>query len=178
MKTQINFRASDFVADRIEQLKSWLNQSQTGVIETAINQLFETERTKKMNLQILTETVARAVARMETEGIKGWGLGNPDENIFSAVQEGAATGCTSQTCHHNSHDPAASMMKLIPVSGKIVNLGSEWTDGEVDHTYYVLITDAAPKFYELTDPRHYWASLQQIEAEQVPEWAMANLATV
>ncbi len=131
-----------------------------------------------MNLQILTETVARAVARMEADGIKGWGLSNIDDKIFDTVEEGSATGCTSQTCFHNSHDPGAPMIKLIPRAGKIVELGREWTDGEVDHTYYVLITDDAPKFYELTDPRHYWASLQWIEAEQVPEWAMANLATV
>lgn len=176
MKNQIHIRASDQLAERIEQLKGWLNNTQTGIVELAINNLYEIERTKKMNIQALTEAVARAVAKTEADGITGWGLNNPNKELFERVAVGGATGCTSETCNHVSHDPAEPTYKIIPKSGSFVTLGSEYTDGETEYIWYALISDNAPRFFELRDPRHYWASIKEIEVNRIPDWALAQLA--
>ena len=175
-KNQINFRASDQTAERIDTLSAWLNDTQTNIISKGVDVLFEIERTKRMNTQTLTEAIARAVAKMESEGITGWGLNNPDEELFESVTVSSAHGCTSQTCNHVSHDPAEPDYKIIPKAGKLVYLGDETGDEERRYEWHVLITDNEPRFFELRDPRHYHSSIQEISPDQIPDWALARLA--
>lgn len=175
MKNHISIRYNDQIAERIEQLKKWLNSTQTGIVETAINQLYETERAKRMDIQALTEQVARAIARMEADGIEGWGLENPDKELFDLVNIGSSTGCTSDTCNHVSHDPASPHYKIVPKSGKLVTLGNEMDGSETDYIWYALVSDDAPRFFEMRDPRHYWATIKEVEADKIPDWALAQL---
>lgn len=176
MKNHISIRFNDQIAERIEQLKSWLNSTQTGIIETAINQLYEIERTRRMNIQALTEAVSRAVAKMETDGIIGWGLETFDNELFEKVEMSPASGCTTSNCAHNSHDPAAPTVKLITRHGeKIVNLGSEnESDGYTE--WYAVIGDNEPRFFRLNDSQAYWAKLWEIDVNGVPDWALAQLS--
>lgn len=174
MKNHISIRFNDQIAERIEHLKSWLNSTQTGIIEMAVSQLYETERTKRMNIQALTEAVARAVAKMEADGITGWGLGNPDEELFEEVEVSPASGCTTSNCAHNSHDPAAPTTKLILRHGKIVSLGSQ-SESDGYSEWFAVIGDNEPRFFRLNDHQAYWAKLWENDISQIPEWALANL---
>lgn len=176
MKNQLNIRVSDQTVSRISDLQTWLNESQTGVVTISINQLYETERSKRMDLQALTETVARAISRLQADGVEGWGLDNPDTELFDVVTVSSASGCTSDTCNHHSHDPAAPDYKLVPKSGKLINLGSEMEDRETDVRYYALVMTEAMHFFRYSQGRAYWASIREIDADHVPEWAMASLA--
>jgi len=129
-------------------------------------------------IEKLTDIVARAVSRLQTDGASGWGLNNPDESIFELVEIDGASGCTSSTCRHWSHDPAAPMYKAVPrrQSARLACLGTDQEGDELAIDYYVLIDGDDVKFYRLEDPGAYWAQLREVEADDVPEWALAQLA--
>jgi hypothetical protein len=114
------------------------------------------------------------MGRLNAEGITGWGLSNPNPELFELSEVSEASGCTSQTCNHVSHSPAAPTCKLIPRAGRLVHLGSEMEVDECEITFYALVMTDEVKFFELRDPGYYWASL--VGVEMVPDWALSNLA--
>lgn len=176
MKNQLNIRVSEVTAVYIESLAEWTGETKTGVVTTAVNRYYEEIRMKRSDMKALLESVSRALTSLEEDGIEGWGLNNCDESLFSLVATGAAGGCTSETCSHNSHDPAAPNYKLTPISGKLYLLGHEREADEVSIMYYALIDGGNVKYYELRQPRNYWASVRETGEKDVPEWALAELA--
>lgn len=128
--------------------------------------------------QPLAELVARAVARMALPGIEGWGLNNPAPDLFDEVIVRGAGGCTSQTCAHNSHGYAAPDYRLTPREGlRLVELGDEPALKEATIVYYAVVADdGEARFISVNYPRHYHASAREINASEVPEWALARLA--
>ena len=126
----------------------------------------------------LVAAVDAAMQRMAQDGIGGWGLYPPKalEDTFTVVEMGSSSGCTSETCAHNSHDPAAPNTKIVPVTGQLMELGWEMGESETGYAYYTLVTEMAARFFCVTDPRFYWASIREIKASDVPEWMLAGVA--
>ena len=116
----------------------------------------------------LIEIVEAAVSRKGVTGITGWGLGNPNDELFEEFEIGESVGCTSETCNNVSHDPAAPTVKLIQKAGQLVDLGQ---DSEAN--YYGLVIGDDVRFLRLTSSRAYWDSIRLVE--EVPDWALLKL---
>ena len=73
------------------------------------------------------EAVQAAVERLSRPGIEGWGLRICEDMAAAGelVEVSERIGCTSETCAHVSHDPAAPMCRWWPRGGQLVELGSE-----------------------------------------------------
>src|SRR5690606_19212053 len=81
----------------------------------------------------LVTAVAAAVERLSRPGIEGWGLRVCADMAAAGevVDVSAHIGCTSETCAHVSHDPAAPYRRWVPRSGHLVTLGADEEPGEV-----------------------------------------------
>ena len=84
------------------------------------------------------EAVQAAVERLSRPGIEGWGLRICEDMAAAGelVEVSERIGCTSETCAHVSHDPAAPMCRWWPRGGQLVELGSDEEPGEVLVRYY------------------------------------------
>jgi len=124
----------------------------------------------------LVEAVAKAVERLSRPGIEGWGLRvSPDmEDAGDVVDLGEHIGCTSETCAHVSHDPAAPMRRWVPRSGRVVELGSDEEPGEVLVRYYAHLDGGSTRYIRVEESRSVWASASYVDT--VPDWALARLA--
>ena len=129
--------------------------------------------------QPLAELVARAVARLALPGIEGWGLNNPAPDLFDEVIVREAGGCTSQTCAHNSHGYAAPDVRLVPREGwHLVDLDDEPDVDETSLNYLAVVRDdGEARFIRVRYSRFHHASAREIPASEVPEWALAKLAS-
>lgn len=175
MKTQISTSVSEKTRQQADKLTG-IYGTLRDVIGISIFSLYEKEFNTMSSdgSLMLAGLVEKALGRLNAEGVTGWGLDNPDLALFEMSEISEATGCTGQTCNHVSHDPAASTRKLIPCAGRLICLGSELEVDEREITYYALVLADTVKLLELHSPRHYWASL--VEVDSVPDWALANLA--
>jgi len=124
----------------------------------------------------LVEAVARAVERLSRPGIEGWGLQVSCDmrGAGELMDLGEHFGCTSDTCAHISHDPAAPRRRWVPRSGRIVELGSDEEPGETMVRYYAHLDGATTRYIRVEEPRFTWASAEYVDA--VPDWALARLA--
>lgn len=126
----------------------------------------------------LLELVKAAVQRREAPGIEGWGLwvSNDLDGLGELYEVAPSTGCTSETCAHNSHDPAAPTYKWIPKEGLLVELGYDCAQyGE--YVFYTLLRDGnEPVFITVKHPHYFHSSAYTIAEEDVPDWALLNLA--
>ena len=126
----------------------------------------------------MVEAVARAVERLFRPGIDGWGLRvSPEmENTGELVDISEHIGCTSETCSHKSHDPAAPGRRWVPRSGRIVELGSDVEPGEVIVRWFAhLGDDGSVRYIRVEEPRFYHAVAQYIES--APDWVLDRLAS-
>jgi len=129
--------------------------------------------------EALMRDVARALERLSRPGVEGWGL-----KVFGEMRDTGDLvvlteydGCTSDTCAHRSHDEAAPMLRWIPRSGQLVELGSDLEPGEVRVSYYAhIISDDDVRYVRLVEPRFFHAWATYIDVEDVPDWALARLA--
>jgi len=128
--------------------------------------------------QALVEAVATAVERLSRPGIEGWGLRVDSEMAVAGelVVLSEHEGCTSETCAHRSHDPAAPMCRWVPRNGQLILLGSDLEPGETWVDYYAHIVSDDVRYIRLEAPRFYHAEATYVEVEGVPEWALARLA--
>ena len=121
-----------------------------------------------MNAELIT-LVERAIADMAAEGIEGWGIGNPAPDAFRIVETGPSVGCISDTCAHNSHDPASPTYRLLPTNGELVSLGhDEGSD------YYVHVGERVRGFVVTAD-RGYYDRVREVDPNQIPAWAIARI---
>ena len=121
--------------------------------------------------------VEAAVKRLSRPGIDGWGL-HVCEDMAAAgemMDLGVHHGCTSDTCSHMSHSPAAPDRRWVPRGGRLVKLGSDEEPGEFQVRYYAHIIGNDVRYVRLDEPRFYHASAQYVES--VPDWALARLAS-
>ena len=126
----------------------------------------------------LVETVAKAVEKLSRPGIEGWGLrvSGDMEGAGELLDLGPHVGCTSDACHHVSHDPAAPRRRWVPRSGRIVELGSDEEPGEVIVRWFVhLDDDGSVRCIRLDEPRFYHATAAYADA--VPDWVLARLVS-
>lgn len=125
----------------------------------------------------LVEAVSRAVERLSRPGIDGWGLrvSGGMEAAGELIDLGEHVGCTSETCAHESHDPAAPHRRWVPKSGQLVELGSDEEPGETMVRYYAHLDGATTRYIRVEEPRFTWASAEYVDA--VPDWALARLAS-
>ena len=126
----------------------------------------------------LVEAVQAAVARLSRPGIEGWGLvvSRDMRDAGELMDLGAHIGCTSDTCAHISHDPAAPMRRWVPRSGRIIELGSDEEPGEVIVQWFAhLDDDGSVRCIRLDEPRFYHAAAAYVEV--VPDWVLARLAS-
>lgn len=126
----------------------------------------------------LVEAVAAAVERLSRPGIEGWGL-----HVFGGMEAAGDMvvlsehdGCTSETCSHWSHDPAAPERRWVPRSGRLIELGSDWEPGETWVRYYAHLDEATTRYIRVVEPRFFHAEARYIDVEDVPDWALARLA--
>jgi len=125
----------------------------------------------------MVEAVARAVERLSRPGIDGWGLrvSGGMEATGELIDLSEHVGCTSDTCAHVSHDPAAPRRRWVPRSGRIVELGSDEEPGEVIVRWFAhLGDDGSVRYIRLDEPRFFHAAAQYVTS--VPDWALARLA--
>lgn len=118
--------------------------------------------------------VKSAVDKLSISGIEGWGLGIPEElkEFFEVVVVGGSVGCISDTCRHESHDPAACICKLIPKQGELVKIGEEVFDTGTDE-WVVLILPNDVKFFLVRHSRASWSEI--MEQDWVPEYMLARM---
>lgn len=128
-------------------------------------------------MENLFSEMRRALNLMRAAGIEGWGLSNPNPDLFNLVEVGGSVGCTSETCNHWSHDPAAPVNKLVPHDGWLISTlgrtGAEGASGYVE--FYVTWRGDAARVWRLDAPDQYWARMAEIKAGELPAWALARL---
>lgn len=130
----------------------------------------------------LISAVQSALEKLSREGIVGWGLNtlyityDDDETrvveFGELIEVGPEHGCTSETCNHVSHDPAAPVLKWIPPEGYRVHEIGE--DGE--RTFYYLANDTEECVIIRVDGGHYHDRLEWGDFDDLPEWMLARLA--
>jgi len=123
----------------------------------------------------LIEDIAKAMGRLSRPGIEGWGL-----RVFGGMESAGDLmditehmGCTSDTCAHKSHDPAAPDRRWVPHTGRIVELGSDVEPGEVIVRWFAHLDDDGVRYIRLEAPRFYHAEATYVES--VPEWVLVRL---
>jgi len=97
------------------------------------------------------------------------------ETVGELIDLGENVGCTSETCAHESHDPAAPMRRWVPRSGRLVELGVDEEPGETIVRYYAHLDGDTVRYLRVEEPRFTWASAEYVDA--VPDWALARLAS-
>lgn len=125
----------------------------------------------------LVEAVARAVEKLSRPGIEGWGLSVCGEMAAAGevVDVSENVGCTSDTCAHFSHDPAAPDRRWVPRSGRLVELSSDEELGETMVRYYAHLDGDSVRYIVVEEPRFYHAAAAYVDVADVPEWALARL---
>jgi hypothetical protein len=84
----------------------------------------------KYMVEELYNEMHHALNLVRADGVEGWGLENPDPELFHLAQTEGPVGCTSETCNHWSHDPAAPVNKLVPHDGWLIStLGRTGAEG-------------------------------------------------
>lgn len=133
---------------------------------------------KKDELLQLAEEARKALAS-ETP-IRGWGLGEPPEKLkewFTRVVVAPASGCTTSTCSHFSHDPASPVAAWVPAAGVSVRqLGRELAEYGIT-TYFLVTKGDEVVFLELFEPEHYRARAYTVKPEELPTWVLARVPT-
>lgn len=126
-------------------------------------------------IQFATD-IEMAVERLEQDGISGWGLDGDKQvmQYFDRIATGGAFGCTTDTCNHNSHDPAAPNYRLVPRDGRLICL-DRTREGDFNAVYYVLILPDRAVYLRVSDERAYWARIEQVNAADVPTWMLAEV---
>ena len=132
-----------------------------------------------MKMEKLLSAVQTALEKMQRDGIKGWGLNElyfiyddgTRETFGELIQAGAEHGCTSETCSHSSHDPAAATMKWLPPEGYHLSLLGE--DGE--RQFFYITNDSEEYIVVRIEGGHYHDRLEWGNFEDVPEWMLAQL---
>lgn len=132
-----------------------------------------------MKNEKLIRAVQTALEKLNRDGIEGWGLNalyitydDGTREFGELVEVGPEYGCTSETCNHVSHDPAAPTLKWIPPEGYRLNFIGD--DGE--RTFYHVANDDEEYIIVRVEGGHYHDSLQWGDFEDVPEWMLARLA--
>jgi hypothetical protein len=90
-----------------------------------------------MNMQEFLEAMETAVTEFEGNGITGWGINNPDQNLFDMIEVSPPHGCFTSNCNHISHDPANSDRKLIAKKGWVIT----YLDSDGQNDYYAITTE-------------------------------------
>jgi len=122
------------------------------------------------------QRVQQAVQNLQVDGIELWRpyVSDTLENYFKVVISGASVGCTSDTCNHNSHDPASPYIKLIPREGCLIKLG-EVQYGEVTYVFYALIKSDYTNYYCVQKEPYYHDQIFDMPANSVPDYLLARL---
>lgn len=124
----------------------------------------------------LISAVQTALEKLNRDGIVGWGLNTLYEDetheFGELVEVSPIDGCTSETCRHISHDPAAATYKWIPPEGYSLSFLGE--DGKYSFFY---ITNGAEEYIIVRiDGGHYHDRLEWGEFDDLPEWMLTRLA--
>jgi hypothetical protein len=122
----------------------------------------------------LIAAVEAALEKMQRDGIEGWGMNSlykGKTEFGSRIECGPKYGCTSETCRHSSHDPAAATMKWIPPEEYSLSILGE-DDGQ---TFYHLANGEDEHILVRIEGGHYHDRLQWGDFEDVPEWMLAQL---
>ena len=126
----------------------------------------------------LVQAVAQAVERLSRPGIEAWGLRvTPSMEVAGDLLDITEhIGCTSDTCGHISHDPAAPHRRWVPKSGRLVELGSDEEPGYVIVRWFAhLGDDGSVGYIRLDESRFFHAAAAYVDV--VPDWVLARLAS-
>ncbi len=128
-------------------------------------------------MENLTKAVENAIKDMEADGIIGWGLNIPSGLDGYMVETSGLDGCTSDTCLHNSHSPAAPYLKWVPEEGrKLILVGKD----DEESYYWLQDKDVLlmGEFFKLIEPKHFHARLIKISSEEIPAYMLAKMAAI
>jgi len=145
-------------------------ESMGNIVERAIRRALGMER--------LLRDVQRALELLKRSGIEGWGLSvAPELEEYGEVIETApAEGCTSETCAHKSHDPAAPTRRWVPHEGfTLIHLGGETLGDETRIDYFALFSGENVIYLKQVDHPYYWSTLDHVDVSRVPVWALASI---
>lgn len=105
----------------------------------------------------------------------GWELNNPDDDMFDIEIMEVFGDCGDCVLLGECTTPCASMRRLVPKEGKIVELGNQREKGGLKMSYFALMKEEQVKFILLSEPDHYWAKASYVAHEEVPPWALSQL---
>jgi len=112
---------------------------------------------------------------LEEGKLCGWELNNPDNDIFDIEILEVFGECGNCELLGECTAPCASMRRLVPKEGRIVELGHEREKGGPKMSYFALMNQEEVKFILLSEPDHYWAKASYVAHEEVPPWALSQL---
>jgi len=124
------------------------------------------------------EDIAKAMGRLSRPGIEGWGL-----KVFGGMEAAGDIiditehmGCTSETCAHKSHDPAAPTRRWVPHEGfTLIHLGGETLGDETRIDYFALFSGENVIYLKQVDHPYYWSTLDHVDVSRAPVWALASI---
>lgn len=106
----------------------------------------------------------------------GWELNNPDLDTFDMEIMEVFGDCGDCELLGECTTPCASMRRLVPKEGRVVELGRKMEESGRMDSYFALLNRDEVKFIHLSEPEHYWARASYISHDQVPGWALSQLA--
>ena len=130
----------------------------------------------------LADDVAAAVERLAQPGIDSWGLWPSNALIatgdYALITTSRSTGCTSETCGHSSHSPAAPNRRLVARRGRLVRLGGQRDKYDGYDAYYAHVADAGDviRYIAFEADAHHTASVYIARPDRIPDWVLARLA--
>jgi len=122
---------------------------------------------------LLEEAIKTAMERTQKKGVDGWGLytRNPRlEELGEWVEVAPPRGCFDPRCAHNSHDPAAPIVRWVPREGTLHYLGYD----ERDYEYYLLRLPGEDLYLRLRGEEFCHDRLELIDPSRVPEYLLVD----
>ena len=117
----------------------------------------------------------------KVSGISGWGMVVPEllQKNGTVEESGEEYGCTSETCRHNSHDPAAPTYTWTPAAGvEVFQLGFDRAEDRMgyDVTWYATQVHGCWYLFSLRDENGYHVVLREYDVAEAPEYVRRTFA--
>jgi len=121
----------------------------------------------------LEEAIKTALERTQRLGVDGWGLYTRSrrlEELGEWVEVAPPRGCFDSRCLHNSHDPAAPIIRWVPRGGTLHYLGYD----ERNREYYVLRLPEEDLYIRLRGEEFCHDRLELVAPQQLPEYLLID----
>jgi hypothetical protein len=135
-------------------------------------------------LQQVTDWKGEKFMYSAVNSICGLELNNPDSELFKIRILTPQTTSEERVPSHKCPGSCWScpfLMECIgpevrclaPKKSQLYELGREKFEDGVSITYFASEQNGGTVFFRLTEPAYHWASISQVEANEVPHWAIS-----